>query len=66
MQQSTASIDVVHAAFVETRGWAQGVGTRRLRRKVRRLSRGPRDYYDPDYARLTAMRHELADRGVPT
>lgn len=59
MPQGRASIDEAHSAFVDARGWAQGVGTRRLRRKVRRLSRGERDFYDP---RLTAMRRELADR----
>lgn len=62
MANSKASIDEAHAAFVDARWWAQGAGTRTLRRKVRRLRRCDRDFYSPDFARLTAMRHE--DRGV--
>lgn len=64
MADSRAPIDEVHAAFVDARGWAQGAGTRTLRRKVRRLQRCDRDFYSPEFARLTALRHELADRGV--
>jgi hypothetical protein len=56
-------IDEVHAAFCDARGWAQGARTRQLRRRVRQLQGCERDYRDPDYQRLMAYRHELADRG---
>lgn len=66
MAQARTQIDEVHAAFIDARGWAQSAGTRRLRHRIRRLRHCDRDFYSPDYARLTAYRHELADRGIPT
>lgn len=63
MAQSTSSIDEVHSAFVDARGWAKGARTVWIRRRVRRLAGCDKDFYNPDRARLQAYRHELADRG---
>lgn len=64
VQATRAPIDEVHAAFTETRDRARHSSTVVLRCKVRWLKRHHDDFHDPVFARLCAMRHELADRGV--
>lgn len=62
MRQGRPPIEEVHAAYVDTRGWALGASTWRLRRSERRLDRRHDRLDQPGLARLKATRDELADR----
>jgi hypothetical protein len=62
MPDRTTRLAEAHAAFVDERGWAQGVSRRRLQRRVRRWERRRDRLDDVALARLKACQYELTDR----